>query len=160
MNIRIRPAIARDCAELTRLSLRSKQSNGYDEAFMQACQDELSVSDSDLQAGEWWVAEACDERQYAGCADIVGCVCLVSGENSCGEVSAFFVDPEWQRRGIGRQLWKKVLQRTHAHKVKNIVLDADPHAVPFYQALGFTVIGEKPSGSIAGRMLPHMAIEV
>ncbi len=36
----------------------------------------------------------------------------------------------------------------------------DPSAVPFYKALGFEVVGEVPSGSIAGRSLPHMTIAI
>ena len=37
-----------------------------------------------------------------------------------------------------------------------IGLDADPHAVGFYEHMGAKVIGEAPSGSIPGRMLPRM----
>ena len=39
-------------------------------------------------------------------------------------------------------------------------LDADPFAVPFYTAMGFTVEGFVPSGSIEGRELPHMTYEL
>jgi len=160
MSIRIRPAIAEDCPLLTDLSMRSKQSNGYDDAFMQACREELTVTDTEFQAGEWWVAEGGDRHHANVAAFIVGCVCLVDRGDKSGEVSAFFIDPDWQRRGIGRQLWKKLLERAHESGIRKLVLDADPHAAAFYARIGFSIVGEKPSGSIAGRMLPHMAIEL
>ena len=37
-----------------------------------------------------------------------------------------------------------------------ITLDADPNSVGFYQRMGMEIVGESPSGSIPGRMLPRM----
>lgn len=159
MDIAIRPATADDHDRLTQLSMRSKQSNGYDDAFMQACRDELTVSRADVLAGDWWVAESAAPR-VGGERPLRGCACLLAGADNTAELHAFFIDPDFQRRGVGRLLWGKILKRAIAMRVKRIVLDSDPNAVPFYLALGFHVIGEKPSGSIAGRMLPHMAISL
>ena len=156
MNISIRPAVAEDAAALSALSMRSKQSNGYDDTFMQACRQELTVTPVQLESGGWWVAESAQ----SGGDEYCGCVCLRDSLDGTGEVHAFFIDPAWQRRGIGRKLWKKVLECAHAQRITRIILDADPAAVPFYRALGFETIGEKPSGSIVGRMLPHMAISL
>lgn len=150
MKIEIRRARPEEAAALTDLSLRSKRSNGYDEAFMEACREELTVTASRLAAGEFWVAEADGLR---------GCVCLAADlEAGSGEVEAFFVDPDWQRRGVGRLLWLKVLERARSKGLARLHLDADPAAVPFYEAMGFRVMGEAPSGSIEGRMLPRMEL--
>lgn len=148
MNLLIRPARPEEAGVLIELSLRSKRSNGYDEEFMAACREELTVTDERLAEGEYWVAES----------DIVcGCACLLADPDSrSGEVHAFFIDPEWQRKGIGRLLWQKLVERAKAKGLTELHLDADPFAVPFYKALGFRVTGEVPSGSIAGRVLPHM----
>ena len=55
MEIKIRKARPDEAAEITALSIRSKRSNGYDEAFMAACREELTVTEDDLADGEYWV---------------------------------------------------------------------------------------------------------
>ena len=152
MAIRIRRARNEDVGVLTDLSMRSKRSNGYDEPFMAACRKELTVTGERLLEGEYWVAES----------DVVcGCACLVADPSSrSGEVHAFFIDPEWQGKGLGRLLWQKLVERAKEKGLAGLHLDADPFAVPFYKALGFEVVGEVPSGSIAGRSLPHMTIAI
>ncbi|MGI9508154.1 MAG: GNAT family N-acetyltransferase [Geminicoccaceae bacterium] len=149
MNIEIRRARADEADLLTRLSMRSKQSNGYDDAFMEACRVELTVTAARMEEGEYWVAAA---------DGILGCVCLVDDGDGSGEVHAFFIDPDHQRRGIGRRLWQKVVERARILGIERLSLDADPGAVPFYEALGFVTVGAAPSGSITGRSLPRMHI--
>ncbi|WP_425441239.1 hypothetical protein [Ruania alba] len=43
---------------------------------------------------------------------------------------------------------------------RSLVLDADPGAEPFYAAHGAERIGSAASGSIPGRMLPHMRFDL
>ena len=86
---------------------------------------------------------------------LVGMVCLEpDGED--GEVGHFFVAPDAKRMGVGRMLWQHMEARAGALRVRRLHLDADPFAVPFYEAMGMRVVGEAPSGSIPGRMLPRM----
>jgi len=152
MNITIRKARADDTGELTDLIMRSKSSNGYDEAFMAACYDELAVTPERLVEGEYWLAEA---------DALCGCACLlVDGNGTSGEVHAFFIDPDFQGKGIGRLLWQKLLERANAQGLSKLHLDSDPFAVPFYQAMGFIVTGQTPSGSIPGRFLPYMTLSL
>lgn len=161
VNVTIRPATIEDHQHLTKLIFRSKRSNGYDDAFMQACRAELRVSKADILADEYWLA--CIERQVGAQrveSVLCGCVCLTTGAKNVAEVSAFFIDPGYQRQGLGRLLWNKLLERAEALGITRIVLDSDPNAVAFYQALGFQVVGNKPSGSIAGRLLPHLSISL
>lgn len=137
---------------LTDLSMAAKQSNGYDDAFMAACREELTVTRQRLLDGEYWVAVSCIVR---------GCACLaVDPDGGSAEVHAFFIDPAWQRKGIGRMLWQKLLQRAEELAVTELRLDADPFAVPFYEALGFQTVGQTPSGSIPGRTIPHMTMNL
>lgn len=147
-SITIRRARADEAEALTELTLRSKQSNGYDDAFMAACREELTVTDERLAEGEYWVAE---------CEGLCGCACLLADPDArSGEVHAFFIDPAWQRRGVGRLIWQKLLERAKENGLTELHLDADPAAVPFYEAMGFRIVGESPSGSIPGRSLPLM----
>ncbi len=146
--VTIRLAQAGEAEALTELSLKSKGSNGYDDAFMAACREELTVTDQRLAEGEYWVAESGGLR---------GCACLLAEPDSrSGEVHAFFIDPDWQRRGVGRLIWQKLLERAKEEGLAELHLDADPAAVPFYEAMGFKIVGESPSGSIPGRSLPLM----
>ena len=151
MTIEIRRARSDEADFLTELSMRSKRSNGYDAAFMEACREELTVTASRLEQGEYWVAQS----------DVVcGLACLLDGGDGYGEVHAFFIDPDVQRQGIGRALWLKLVERAKARGIGVLSLDADPTAVPFYRALGFVEVGKAPSGSIEGRTLPRMEIRL
>lgn len=149
MDHKVRQARTDEAAELTALIFASKQSNGYDDAFMQACEDELRVQASDIANGSIWVI---------GDAPLMGCATLViSPETGTGEVSSFFIHPDHKRQGVGRALWDHLLKQAKAQGIKTLELDADPAAVPFYEAMGWRVTGNSPSGSIPGRLLPKMA---
>lgn len=152
MDIRIRRARPDDASPLSDIAIRSKRSNGYDDAFMAACVGELTVTPEKLAESEYWVAEA---------ETLCGCACLgTEADGRAGEVSFFFIDPAWQRRGVGRLLWDKLLERARTQGFQTLRLDADPAAVPFYEAMGFRVVGQAPSGSIRGRTLPHMLLDI
>ena len=151
MNITIRLARPDEMEILTDLSMRAKRSNGYDDAFMEACRAELTVTAARMEEGEYWVAES---------GAVCGCVCLKVTYDGYGEVHAFFIDPECQRQGVGRSLWLKVVERAKDLGVITLSLDADPAAVPFYRTMGFVEIGQAPSGSIEGRMLPTMECQL
>lgn len=147
-SLKIRSASPDEAFALTALAIRAKQSNGYDDAFIAACVDELTITSADIQTGEYWVAES---------DALCGFVCLSAGrEYRVGEVDDLFVEPDQQRQGVGKQLWLKTLEWAVGNGFHRIQLDADPNAVPFYAAMGFTIIGESPSGSIKGRFLPRM----
>ena len=145
--VQIRLAESRDMASLTDLAFRSKASVGYDEDFMEACRQELTYNETTLAQGDTWLAER--DGKLQGFAEI-----RVS--DGVAEVYAMFVEPEAKRCGIGRRLWDVLEQRARHLAVKAIELDADPSAVSFYESMGCEVIGEAPSGSIVGRMLPRM----
>ena len=150
MNIRIRPARPEEAEFLTELSMRSKQSNGYDDAFMAACREELTVTRQNMQVSEYWVAEA---------ETICGLACLSPDKTgNSAEVESFFIDPAYKRKGIGRLLWRKLVERAKALGIGHLRLDADPSAVGFYENLGFRTVRKVPSGSIAGRTIPHMTM--
>ena len=144
----IRRAQAEDAPALTALIIASKQSNGYDDAFMAACAEELRVTPEDIAEHDFWVATEDNP---------LGCVCL-RYEDAVGTINTFFIHPDHKRKGIGRALWQKVREIADAKDLTHLKLDADPAAVPFYEALGFVTVGEAPSGAIPGRLLPHMQL--
>ena len=149
MELTLRLARPDEAEALTDLVMRSKQSNGYDDAFMAACADELRVTPARIAKGNFWVAEAKGKLR--------GCVTLdpnmATGE---GTISTFFIDPDAKRQGVGRALWAEVQTAARSQGMSLLKLDADPAAVSFYQAMGFETVREVPSESIPGRVLPQM----
>jgi GNAT superfamily N-acetyltransferase len=68
----------------------------------------------------------------------------------------FFVVPEAVRSGLGRRLWAHLERTARALGATRLEVDSDPHAEGFYLAMGMRRTGQAASGSIAGRMLPHL----
>ena len=150
METKIRPAKVDEADELSALCMISKQSHGYDDAFMTLCVDELKVTSERINEGSFWVAER---------GSICGCACLqTTGEFSVGEVTTFFIHPDFQNQGVGSLLWKQILKIAHERNLTKLHLDADPFAEPFYAKLGFKTVGRTPSGSIEGRTIPYMEL--
>jgi N-acetylglutamate synthase-like GNAT family acetyltransferase len=116
---------------------------------MAACRDELRVAQADLENAHFLVA----------CAPTVrGCGALRVQHAPLGEITSLFVDPDEHGKGIGRALWCALLAVARAKGVTQITLDADPAAEVFYLRMGCRTVGQSPSGSIPGRMLPRMTI--
>ena len=153
MPLTIRRARPEEAADLSTLIFLSKQSNGYDDAFMAACADALRVTPEDVRHGQIWVAKTTQS--------LLGCVTLTPGPTKTeGEISSFFIHPDSKRQGVGKMLWQTVLSAARGQGMRRLRLDADPAAVSFYEAMGFTVIGETPSEAIPGRVLPVMEMDI
>ena len=149
VNFEIVRAKKSDAQALTELAFFSKASNGYDDAFMEQCREELTFDASSIAAGETWVATEGDDRRILGFVDL-----HVGKEQA--EIHAIFVAPQCKRSGVGSALWDTAEQRARQQNAERIELDSDPVAVAFYEAKGMSVCGQSPSGSIPGRMLPRM----
>ncbi len=148
MTFRLRQARVSEAAALSDLAMRSKAHWGYDDAFMQACRAELTVSAATIEAGHVWVCEA-------GGGDLAGFFDLRL-EDDVAEVYDVFVDPPAMGQGAGSLLWRKLEEVACEMGARKIGIDADPNAVGYYEHMGAKVVGEAPSGSIPGRMLPRM----
>ena len=143
----IRRARPSEANALSDLALRSKAHWGYDAAFIAACRAELTIQPAAITAGEVWVAKDRDS--------LVGVLEIVPKEPDA-ELRMIFVAPERIGQGIGMMLWEQAEARARAHHANGIALDADPNSVGFYERMGMKIVGESPSGSIPGRMLPRM----
>lgn len=144
---RIRRARPDEAGRITDLALRSKASNGYDDAFMTACVPELTMSPDRITDGEVWVAEA--GGALAG-------YCEIKLEEDTAEVLGLFVEPARKSSGIGRSLWAKLAERAQALNADRIGVGSDPASYGFYERMGCVVVGTEPSGSISGRELPRL----
>jgi N-acetylglutamate synthase-like GNAT family acetyltransferase len=141
--------MAAEAEVLSRIAFRAKASHGYDAAFMEACRAELTVAPADFATRVFWAAEESDGQ-------IIGFAGLWPAADGAAEVDPLYVEPAIQRGGVGCLLWSALERQARETGAERIVLDSDPHTVGFYVRMGCRVTGEAPSGSILGRMLPHM----
>jgi N-acetylglutamate synthase-like GNAT family acetyltransferase len=142
-----RRAAVQDIEALSELVIRSKASNGYSDEFMQAFMPELIVRPELLRVGEVWVCEVGGEM-----AGLLHLVC----DGKVAELEAMFVEPAYKGQGLGRQMFDYAEMRLRELGAQRVELDADPFAAGFYEAMGCSLVGYSPSGSIPGRILPRM----
>ena len=151
MDVLIRPARATEAGILTELALRSKAHWGYDAQFLEACRDELTVAANEVTRRRALVADRDGH--------ILGFTTL-QGEPPTGVLGMMFVDPQAIGQGIGRLLFEHTIAAGRDLGFTQLTIDADPNAEPFYRAMGAVRIGNVPSGSIAGRVLPQMVVTI
>ena len=151
MSAVLRPARAGEAAPLSELALRSKGHWGYDADFLEACRAELTWSDDDLARRTAVVAERDGE--------LLGFFVL-DGSGEAAELDALFVDPPAIGTGIGGRLMSEALRLAREQGRRTVGIDADPDAEPFYRRYGARRVGEVPSGSIPGRTLPRLEIDL
>jgi GNAT superfamily N-acetyltransferase len=70
------------------------------------------------------------------------------------DLTHFFIDPAFMRRGIGNTLFDAIVGLMAGKGGRILRIEADPFAAGFYEKLGARRIGDVPSESISGRMLP------
>jgi N-acetylglutamate synthase-like GNAT family acetyltransferase len=141
----IRHASKDEVGLLSELAVRSKGHWGYDAAFLEACRAELTITPARIDTETVWVAVRAGE--------VVGfSALLVEGEEA--ELTDLFVDPDHIGSGVGRALWDRTVATCREMGTRRIRIEADPHAEHWYLSRGAVRVGEAPSGSIPGRLLP------
>jgi len=136
---------------LSDLCFRSKAVWGYDEEFMEMCRGELSFGPSDL--GLMPIAVAEHDGKPIGVAQLK----IVDGE---ADLLKLFVEPSALRSGAGKALFAWATDVARKLGATRLTIEADPDAAPFYRRMGACDIGQVPSGSVPGRMLPKLAMNL
>jgi GNAT superfamily N-acetyltransferase len=149
--IRLRDIRPDELSSLSELCLRSKALWGYDDAFMRACRNELTLRPDELHTSYLQVAER--DAVAVGLAQI-----KVVGRDA--DLMKLFVEPDLLGAGIGRLLFGWATARARHLNAVAMSIEADPGAVPFYERMGARQVGFVPSQSIAGRMLPYLQLEL
>jgi GNAT superfamily N-acetyltransferase len=147
----LRPARPDEAGLLTELCLRSKAVWGYDEAFMQACRAELTLSPADLAESSLQVAV--DGEMVAGVVQVA-----VDGDNA--DLAKLFIAPSTMRAGVGRALFDWAVKAARERGARWLWIEADPDAAGFYRRMGAIDEGVAPSGSIPGRVLPRLKLKL
>ncbi len=140
----IRAGRADELQALSELAFRSKAHWGYSESFMRACRVELTVT-ADL-------LEHLFVEELAG--NVVGFYALTPLGDTRAELEFLFVEPARIRAGHGRALLAHARDRARAYGWRVLIIQGDPNAAEFYARCGAIQVGERPSASIPGRMLP------
>jgi GNAT superfamily N-acetyltransferase len=152
--IRVRIATADDVPALRALidtSVRGLQTRDYSAAEIERALATVYGVDTQLIAdGTYWVAEA-DEivgcggwskratlfggDQYAGRADS-----LLDPATDAAKIRAFFVHPNWARRGIGTKILDACEDAARTAGFTRCEMGATLTGVPFYEARGYTAV--------------------
>ena len=111
---------------------------------MAACRAELTVTPDDLRRGRVRVA---DDGEIVGFHGVID-----------SELEWLFVAPHAIGHGVGAALFTDALEIARADGLEVLRIAADPNAAGFYARMGARLIGETPSASIPGRMMPVYAI--
>ena len=130
---------------LSEVALRSKGYWGYDQEFLDACRTELTFHPEDVVTRRIVVAHSS--------SGIVGFY-SIDGQPPSGELGNLWIIPERIGTGLGRRLWHHAVASATEAGYTSLLIEADPNAVGFYEAMGADRIGEVPSGSVPGRTLP------
>jgi GNAT superfamily N-acetyltransferase len=73
---------------------------------------------------------------------VVGFAVLLERLSDACDLDGLFVEPDWMRRGVGRLLVEDAKRIACDREARRIDVVANPQAVAFYEAVGFTPVGE------------------
>jgi GNAT superfamily N-acetyltransferase len=149
--MKLRPPEAHELEALSALCLRSKAVWGYDQAFLDACRAELTIQAEELTTTNICVAE--HDGAIVGVAQIT-----VVGDNA--DLQKMFVEPTTLGLGVGRSLFEWASSKAKTLGAQHLTIDADPGAAGFYRKMGAVDNGAVASGSIPGRVLPRLLLEL
>ena len=151
MPLAIRAPTIDELSGLSDLCFRSKAAWGYDEEFMNACRGELSFQPRDLGLTSIAVAE--HDGKTIGVAQVK----VVDDQ---ADLLKLFVEPTALRSGTGKALLAWATDVAKKLGATRLMIDSDPDAAPFYRRMGAYDVGQAPSGSVPGRMLPKLAMDL
>lgn len=90
--------------------------------------------------------------------DAIGTGRLYEREDAAGvgRIGRVAVLKEWRHMGAGRAVMMALMSEGHARRYERLLLDSQVQAIPFYEGLGFSIVGELHDD--AG--IPHRYMEI
>jgi N-acetylglutamate synthase-like GNAT family acetyltransferase len=146
----VRAASPDEAPALSALAKRSKAHWGYSPEFMRACEAELTYNAADVTDRPFFVLES-DTRA-------IGFYALRRLSAVLVELDAMFVEPAFIGTGCGNTLIEHAKSTATTLGFRELIIQSDPNAVPFYTAAGGVQTGTRESGSVPGRLLPLFRI--
>jgi len=122
---------------LNLIELQRRASLVYEDTRQQLLDDPdvIDLDEEMLANNEVFVAEIGDR--------IVGFATIIAHEGNDAELEGLFVEPSEWRKGIGRLLVHQIEKEAAAWGASRLHVLANRNALGFYEAAGFTIIGEK-----------------
>ncbi|MDH3716212.1 MAG: GNAT family N-acetyltransferase [Gammaproteobacteria bacterium] len=149
---KLRAASPDEAPALSALAKRAKAHWGYSQTFMQVCDAELNYDREDITDNPFFVLQ----RETR----VVGFYALRRRSTEQAELQALFVEPQFIGTGCGRELIEHAKTTATTLGFRELIIQSDPNAVPFYIAAGGVQTGTRESGSIPGRLLPLFRISL
>jgi GNAT superfamily N-acetyltransferase len=149
INPAVLPAKAEDAPILRQIAIQSKGHWGYPAHWMDQFSRASIITAESIGADVVYTASA-DEG-------VVGWYRLLP-QLPTAILEDLWVLPAWIGQGIGRALWQHAAAQAQLLGARAVELEADPNAAPFYQRMGFRVVGQ--SLSEWGRYVPRMRYEL
>jgi GNAT superfamily N-acetyltransferase len=138
--LEVRTATRSDLPELQRVFAAAALSNVDDAPELLAHPEHLVFDGVDLDAGMTRVVVDADDPNH-----VLGFATVDLGEVGSPELVDLFVDPETRRLGIGRRLVADAVDTARAAGGRHIWVTGNEHALAFYSAVGFVVVGLAPT---------------
>jgi GNAT superfamily N-acetyltransferase len=148
--ISARPARPDEGDALTELSLRAKSHWGYDAAFLESARANLTIDAETIRSARIYVVER--EGQTIGFYGLLG-------EPPDARLEWMFLEPGAIGLGYGRWMWSDAMREAKAGGFRELLIESDRFAEPFYAAMGATRIGATPS-PVDGAPLPLFKVEL
>jgi len=175
MDIRIRKAVAADIPRLQEVieaSVRGLQASDYTPAQIEGALKSVYGVDSQLIAdGTYFVAEAVEpdtanlgivacggwskrKTLYGGDQFAAREDSLLDPRSDAAKIRAFFVHPEWARRGIGSLILEACERAAIDAGFTRLEMGATLSGVPFYRAKGYSEVENQSAPLGNGEVLP------
>ena len=130
--IHVRDAHANDEPALARIFREASLSNAGDRDALLAHPEALTLSADVLACGRARVATVAD-------GTVVGFATTRPTDPGLLELDDLFVDPAAMRTGVARHLILRIATEAEREDIARIDVTANPHALGFYEAVGFVV---------------------
>ena len=152
-NVILRSGTAADAPAASEVARRAKASWGYPAAWLDQWGSALTVSPDALTP---------DRSLVAVCGSALAGVGVLDFSEQHSSLEHLWVDPAYQRRGIGAALVRRALGLVARSGRQRLLVESDPSAERFYQRLGGRRIGETPAPmpGAADRVLPVLELDV
>lgn len=149
----IRPALFFEADPLARLAWRAKALWGYPVDVLEQWRVELSPTETSINTLPTFVVEL---------DGVVAGWCQIRMNDTPVELEHLWVDPDFMRRGVGRALITAACGPLRSHKVRMLVIDADPNAEAFYLHCGAVSAGQiaAPIPGNPSRIRPQLELRV
>ncbi|PFK43976.1 GNAT family N-acetyltransferase [Bacillus cereus] len=146
----VREALVNEANELSELALSSKATWDYSEEFIQACKEDLTITEEYVKNNYVYILEDAGVK--------IGFFSFLRKEEDI--LDFLYLHPNYKGKGYGKLLWQSVVEKAVELGMKCFTIDSDPNAKGYYMKMGAKLIGEVPSTVFKDRLLPLLRYDV